>query len=180
MASRDSLNTVLERTLGRKEARRIRGRVLGRSHLLPNFIIIGAMKCATSTLHDQLALQPGLLMSDPKEPNFFSNDEQYRRGLAWYTGLFAAAEDGVLCGESSTHYTKLPTYLRAVERVHKHVPGARLIYVVRHPVDRLVSHYIHEWTERTVPSPIDRAVRECPRLTEYGLYAMQLRPSCVV
>ena len=55
----------------------------------PHFIIIGGMKCATSTLHDQLAAQPGFFMTEPKEPNFFSNDEIYERGLDWYTDLFA-------------------------------------------------------------------------------------------
>ena len=75
----------------------------------PDLIIIGAMKCATSTLHDQLARQPGLFMSVPKEPNFFSDDAQYARGFAWYTSLFADARPGTIRGESSTHYTKLPT-----------------------------------------------------------------------
>ena len=53
---------------------------------LPDFIIIGAMKSATSTLHEQLAVQPGIFMSRPKEPNFFSNDEIVARGLDWYRG----------------------------------------------------------------------------------------------
>mgnify|MGYP000427219719 CR=1 FL=1 len=47
---------------------------------LPNFIIIGAMKCATSSLHEQLNQQPGIFMSELKEPNFFSNDEEYNKG----------------------------------------------------------------------------------------------------
>ena len=59
---------------------------------MPDFIIIGAMKCATSTLHDQLAEQPGFVMSEPKEPNFFSDEENWAKGLGWYSGLFAAAE----------------------------------------------------------------------------------------
>lgn len=143
---------------------------------LPDFIIIGAMKCATSTLHEQLARQPGLYMSDPKEPCFFSGDEAYARGIASYASLFTAARAGGLCGESSTHYTKLPTYPRTVERMRRHMPHVKLIYVMRHPIDRLVSHYIHEWSERTAPDSIETAVRECPRLTDYGCYAKQLRP----
>ena len=79
---------------------------------MPDFLIIGAMKCATTSLHDQLAAQPGLFMSEPKEPFFFSNDEVYARGIDWYAGLFAGAAAGDLCGESSTHYTKLPSYPR--------------------------------------------------------------------
>jgi len=143
---------------------------------LPDFIIIGAMKCATSTLHEQLARQGGLCMSDPKEPCFFSDDEAYGRGIASYASLFASARADGLCGESSTHYTKLPTYPRTVERMRSHLPHLKLIYVMRHPIDRLVSQYMHEWSERTVPDSIETAVRECARLTDYSCYAKQLRP----
>ena len=58
---------------------------------LPHFLVIGAMKSATSTLHNQLAAQPGIFMSTPKEPNFFSDDTVYAQGLAWYHGLFSGA-----------------------------------------------------------------------------------------
>ena len=142
----------------------------------PDFIIIGAMKCATSTLHEQLAAQPGIFMSDPKEPCFFSNDPVYARGWSWYVSLFAAAAPGQLRGESSTHYTKLPTYPRTVERIASHLPDVKLIYVMRHPLERLVSQYVHEWTERTIDGSIDAAVRRYPRLVDYGRYAMQLQP----
>ncbi len=142
----------------------------------PHFMIIGAMKCATSTLHDQLGGQPGVFMSTPKEPNFFSDDDAWRLGVDWYRDLFAGAGAGHVCGESSTHYTKLPTYPETVDRIRRHAPNARFIYVIRHPVQRLVSHYIHEWTERTIECPIDEAVRRYPRLIAYSQYAMQLQP----
>ena len=142
----------------------------------PDFIVIGAMKCATSTLHEQLAAQPGFFLSTPKEPCFFSDDEVYARGWEWYTGLFAGARAGDVCGESSTHYTKLPTYPRTVERMARHLSNVRLIYMMRHPIDRLVSQYIHEWTQRTIDGPIDEAVQRFPRLIDYGRYGMQLRP----
>ena len=57
----------------------------------PDFIVIGAMKSATTTLHEQLARQPGIFMCHPKEPNFFSDDENYARGWGWYGSLFRAA-----------------------------------------------------------------------------------------
>lgn len=142
----------------------------------PHFVIIGAMKCATSTLHDQLGRQPGVFMSEPKEPNFFSDDEQWARGLGWYRSLFASAPEGAVCGESSTHYTKLPTHPLAAERLAAHMPEARLIYVMRDPVDRIVSQYIHEWSVRKVTCPIDEAVRTHPALIDYSRYAMQLGP----
>lgn len=142
----------------------------------PDFIIIGAMKCMTSTLHEQLAAQPGFYMTEPKEPCYFSNDEVYSRGPEWYHGLFRGAKPGDVCGESSTHYTKLPTYPHTLERMYDHAPEAKLIYVMRDPIERLVSQYVHEWTVRRVSCPIDQAIEELPELIEYGKYAYQLRP----
>jgi hypothetical protein len=142
----------------------------------PDFMIIGAMKCATSTLHDQLAVQEGVVMSMPKEPNFFSDEENWGRGLSWYWSLFARAEDGELCGESSTHYTKLPRHPKVIERVAEHVPDAKFIYVMRNPLDRLVSHYMHEWTQRVLTVSLAKAIDDHPALIQFGQYAMQLEP----
>lgn len=142
----------------------------------PDFVIIGAMKCATSTLHDQLGAQSGFFMSDPKEPNFFSDDSRFEQGADWYRGLFRDAPAGSIRGESSTHYTKLPTYLQTIDRLAALIPDAKFVYLMRHPIDRLVSHYIHEWTEANVSDSIDEATDNCPELIEYGRYAMQLEP----
>jgi hypothetical protein len=134
------------------------------------------MKCATSTLHDQLAAQSGIFMSTPKEPNFFSDDEQWNKGTQWYGSLFRNAKEHDICGESSTHYTKLPDYPKTLERMHRHLPSIKLIYVMRHPLDRLISQYMHEWTERTIDTPIETAIKNYSRLIEYGLYSTQLKP----
>lgn len=142
----------------------------------PDFIIIGAMKCATSSLHEQLALQPGIFMTELKEPNFFSNDEQYAKGMEWYLSHFAPAKPDDICGESSTHYTKLPTYPQTIARLRQHFPNVKLIYVMRHPIDRLISQYIHEWTEKVISVNINQAVNEYPELIAYSQYSMQLKP----
>jgi len=141
----------------------------------PDFIIIGAMKCMTSTLHEQLAAQPGILMADPKEPCYFSDDDVHRKGMAWYTSLFSARKASDLCGEASTHYTKLPTYPKTIERMHEACSDVKLIYIMRHPIDRLQSQYIHEWTQRVVSEPIDLAIDSFPELVEYSRYAYQLK-----
>ncbi|MCA8889132.1 MAG: sulfotransferase [Parvularculaceae bacterium] len=143
---------------------------------LPDFVIIGAMKCGTSTLHAQLAAQPGFFMSEPKEPNFFSDDDVYAKGEDWYRGLFAEAPAGAIRGESSTHYTKLPTYPHTVERLAALIPDAKFIYVMRQPVERLVSHYIHEWTQGVIKCPLDEAVEKHPELVAFSRYADQLDP----
>ena len=134
------------------------------------------MKCATSTLHEQLAGQPGFFMSEPKEPNFFSDDEIYARGIQWYQSLFAGAAPTDLCGESSTHYTKLPTYPETLSRMQAALPNVKLIYMMRHPIERLISHYIHEQLEWRMQMPIDEAVERHPELVVYGCYGMQLEP----
>lgn len=142
----------------------------------PHFVIIGAMKCATSTLHDQLARQVGVYMSDPKEPNFFSDDDVWDNGLGWYRDLFANAPKDAICGESSTHYTKLPTHPDAAQRLHEHLPHAKLIYVMRDPVDRLVSQYIHAWSRHETDNDIDHEVRVKPEYIAYSSYWTQLAP----
>lgn len=143
---------------------------------LPDFIIIGAMKCGTSTLAQQLGAQPGIFMTTPKEPNFFSDDAVWARGTDWYRGLFDAARPGDRKGEASTHYTKLPTHPDTIARLRPLVPHPRLVYLIRDPVDRLVSHYIHEWTMGVMSGSIDEAVENHPELVEYGCYGAQMAP----
>jgi hypothetical protein len=142
----------------------------------PDFIVIGAMKSATTTLHEQLARQPGFWMSRPKEPSFFSDDEVYRRGRTWYSRLFEMAGPTDLRGESSTHYSKLPTYPRTVERMVRHLPRLKLIYVLRHPIDRLISQYVHEVTAGRISASLCDAVHKHPELIDYSRYAVQLQP----
>ncbi|MBN47218.1 MULTISPECIES: sulfotransferase family protein [unclassified Methylophaga] len=142
----------------------------------PDFIIIGAMKSATSTLHEQLALQPGFFMSTPKEPNYFSDDHVYNLGLSWYCNLFSEASKDDICGESSTHYTKLPDYPLTLERMKAHLPTLKLIYVIRHPIERLISHYIHQWSQNVIKTDINQAIDEFDELINYSRYSMQLEP----
>lgn len=143
---------------------------------LPQFVIIGAMKSATTALYDQLLQQPGIFLPELKEPNFFSDDKQYSRGLDWYRSLFAAARPSDLIGEASTHYTKLPTYPQTVARLHASLGRPQLVYVMRHPIDRLISQYVHHWSEGEINCGIDEAVTRYPALIAYSRYTQQLAP----
>ena len=134
------------------------------------------MKCATSTLHSQLALQPGIFMTTPKEPNFFSDEQQYARGPEWYIDLFAQADEHSICGESSTHYTKLPDHPETIPRLKAWKDRYKFIYVMRHPVERLISHYIHQWSVGVISCDINKAISQFPELINYSCYAMQLQP----
>lgn len=143
---------------------------------LPDFIIVGAMKCGTSTLAAQLGAQPGLFMTTPKEPNFFSDDDVYAKGPDWYKELFSEAGPDDIKGEASTHYTKKPTHPEALARMRQMLDQPKIIYLIRDPVARAVSHYIHEWTMGVMPRDVERAFSEHRELVSYGCYADQIVP----
>lgn len=115
---------------------------------LPDFLIIGAAKCATTTLHRYLQRHSKLYMSDPKEPEFFSDDKVFSKGEAWYRSLFSQARDDQLCGEASTAYTRWPYSADSAARIAKMLPNVKLIYIMRNPVERAYSHYAHDMRKR--------------------------------
>ncbi|HTO55078.1 MAG TPA: sulfotransferase, partial [Myxococcota bacterium] len=96
------------------------------------------------------------------------------RGRDWYAALFAGASASQLCGESSTHYTKLPTHPEAARRMYELLPKAKLVYVMRDPLERLVSQYLHEWSTREVEGSLEQAVTRHERFVAYSSYARQL------
>ena len=75
---------------------------------LPNLIIIGGLKCGTTSIHHYLGLHPEINMSKPKELNFFVKELNWDLGLDWYRGRFD--ERFEVRGESSPHYTNLPYF----------------------------------------------------------------------
>ena len=80
-------------------------------------------------------------MSKPKELNFFVEELNWDLGLDWYRARFDGRS--VVRGESSPHYTNLPRFTGVAERIHRHCPDARLIYMARDPIDRVLSHWTH-------------------------------------
>jgi hypothetical protein len=79
-----------------------------------------------------------------------------------------------LKGESSTHLTKYPVHPDAAQRLFDEIPDIKLIYVMRDPVDRIVSQFVHEWSEHTIRVDINQAIHEHTRLIAYSSYAMQI------
>jgi hypothetical protein len=107
---------------------------------LPDFLIIGAQKAGTTALYAYLRQHPQITGPSWKEVSFF--DRHYARGAAWYRGNFPnALRARGLVGEASPSYVFHPL---APERVAALVPEAKLIALVRNPVDRAFSHYQHE------------------------------------
>ena len=142
----------------------------------PDFLIIGAMKSGTSTLAAQLSEQAGIFVTVPKEPNYFSDDDVYGQGPDWYRGLFAAARADDLKGEASTHYTKLPTYPETISRAKAALSAPKIVYLIRNPVTRAVSHFIHEWSQGNMSDDMEAEFAAHPELVAYGSYAMQISP----
>jgi hypothetical protein len=140
---------------------------------LPNLIVIGAQKCGTSVLHYYLSLHPQVSMSRPKELNFFIEERNWPRGLDWYRAQFDA--DAGVRGEASPNYTAFPQHQGVPERMHSVVPNAKLIYMVRDPLERIAAHWVHNYAKRREKGSLAETLAH-PN-TSYvtrSLYAMQL------
>jgi len=125
----------------------------GPSRVAPDFLLIGAMKAGTTTLIGYLARHPRVYVPAMKEPGYFSQAERHERGWDWYQSLFRDAEPGQVCGEASTCYSRHPHFLDAASLIAERLPDVRLIYLMRHPVERAYSHYRHD-RERLHNDPV--------------------------
>jgi hypothetical protein len=115
--------------------------------MLPNVIIIGAMKSGTTSLHYYLNQHPAISMSDEKELDYFVAERNWNRGIGWYESNFTTRAH--IHGESSPGYTQYPLYAGVAARMSSVVPHAKLIYIVRDPIERIVSHYLHAYADGT-------------------------------
>lgn len=104
-------------------------------------IVIGSGKCGTTTLFKLLQSHPLIFGSSKKETMFFSH--KYREGIEWYHTFFdGAGADQEWC-ESSPQYTFCTEIPGVPERIHTYNPAAKLLYIVREPIARIVSHFQH-------------------------------------
>jgi hypothetical protein len=131
---------------------------------MPNFLIIGAMKAGTTALYYYLEQHPQIYMSPVKEPDFFcfegekNLDGSPATDIDTYRDLFKSVSSERAIGEASHCYLYEP---RAVERIKHYVPEARFIAVLRNPVDRAHSHFLHRVRDGTEPlTEFARALRE--------------------
>ncbi len=142
---------------------------------LPNFLVIGSMKAGTTSLFRYLSAHPEVAMGSYKEIEFFSSDEHWQLGLDWYSEFFATVDNGAIAiGECSTGYTKFPAFSHAADRIASTLPDARLIYLVREPIERMRSHYEHAVLAGGEDRPIEVAMLEDPQYVDTSRYALQL------
>ena len=110
-----------------------------------DFMIIGAQKCATSTLFKILNNHPSIIGCNHKEPHFFSTSNNWKRDVSTYHALFKEQE-GALYFEASTTYTFYPLRnLHIWNDIFDYNPNMKFIYLVRTPVDRIISSYMHTY-----------------------------------
>jgi hypothetical protein len=141
--------------------RRAYGRATASLRPLPDFLIIGAQKAGTTALYAYLRWHPGITGPTFKEVSFF--DRHYARGEQWYRAHLPARTGSRLVGEASPSYLFHPL---APERVAAVIPDARLIAILRDPVDRAFSHYQHEVSLGREPLSFEEALdREEERLS---------------
>jgi hypothetical protein len=114
------------------------GRATARLRPLPDFLILGAQKAGTTALYAYLRWHPHITGPSFKEVSFF--DRHYARGERWYRAHMPVRRSGIV-GEASPSYLFHPL---APDRVARILPNARLIALLRNPVDRAFSHYQHE------------------------------------
>jgi hypothetical protein len=147
----------------------------GEPGVLPNLVVIGGLKCGTTSLHHYLNLHPEISMSRPKELNFFVAELNWGLGPAWYGAHFDPA--ATVRGETSPHYTDRPRLAGVAERMRDLIPHAHIVYMVRDPIDRMLSHYLHNvaggYEQRTLEEAFGRWDTA---YVDRSRYAFQLEP----
>jgi hypothetical protein len=117
---------------------------------LPGFLVIGGQRCGTTSLHSYLAVHPQVRAATGKELQYFSL--HYGRGERWYRGHFPPSSPGMVSFEASPLYLFHPL---AAERAAATLPSARYVALLRDPVERAWSHYLH--TRSYGQEPLDFA-----------------------
>jgi len=148
--------------------------------MLPNFIIVGAPKAGTTSLYQYLSEHPQVFMSTPKEVNYFSREEIEVQGLYYkafkagsleeYKLLFDNAKGRKAIGEGSVSYLFYPN---TAAKIKESIPDAKIIILLRNPVDRGFSHYLMDYRLGLVDLPYENIVRKISTSKNIGLYYQQ-------
>ena len=140
-----------------------------------DFIIIGAQKSGTTSLSEQLTGHSQICFCKIKEPAYFNTAPDWKAGLNDYHHLYSPSE-GQLCGEASTSYTFLPEYPDTHLRLFEYNPELKLIYIMRNPVERIISHYAHRLALNRITEPPEFAVFSDSAYLNRSRYSLQISP----
>lgn len=143
------------------------------------------MKSGTSSLHQYLNTHPEIFMCEPKEPCYFVNPKQLnwpniQKLKLWnnedkYLDLFNEAGEAKILGESSTLYTKDPHVTGVAERLFHFNSDAHLIYIMRDPIERSISHYWHETRQGNETQSLLEAVKKNSLYQDVSNYPKQIK-----
>jgi len=135
---------------------------------LPDFIVIGAQRCGTSSLWRTLCEHPALVPATPhKEVHYYDNN--YAKGRAWYESRWPARKDG------KVHFEATPSYIfrdRVPERVARDIPHAKFVLLLRNPVDRAWSQY---WVYQAVYGGMKVLFNPSHETVRRGVYVQGLK-----
>jgi len=117
----------------------------------PNYFVIGAAKCGSSSLCAMLGKHPDVFMTEPKEPKFFNVPTVYAKGYDWYESLFASANGKRMLGEGTASYAARAIFPEVPGRIREYAPEAKFIYIVRHPLEKIASMWVESatWSRET-------------------------------
>ena len=140
-----------------------------------NFMLIGAMKCGTSTLAHILKNHPDIGFCKIKEPHFFSRTKNWNLHINEYHDLFNYKE-GKIFGEASTSYTRYPSNNLGIwNDIYDYNSKMKFLYLVRNPVDRAISHYMHSYERGFTNKTFEKSVKNSI-IINTGRYFTQLKP----
>lgn len=130
----------------------------------PDFIVLGVMKCGTSSVCAYLEDHPEVFMLPNCDPNYFCDDSNFEKGTQWYEAHFAGRNGEKICGEGSNGYSWGARFPNSAPRMFEYHPGLKLVYMVRHPIERMVSAWIQNRSDcgDAVPPSLNRCFIEEP------------------
>lgn len=143
--------------------------------MLPNFVVIGSMNAGTTSLYHYLRAHPDVFMARNKELSFFAAEQNWERGPQWYEAQFEDADGATAVGEASVIYSMHPVFDGVAERMASVIPDAKLIYLVRDPIERMQTQYLNYRFPkriRRLPSRTDGLLR---RPFDDHLFALSYR-----
>jgi hypothetical protein len=138
----------------------------------PDFMICGAMKCGTTSLHYLLNKHPQICLPDSKknynELHFFDNASNFAKGTEWYENHFKSCKANQKIGQTSPMYI---FHREAPKRIFEYSPNVKLIFILRDPVRRAYSHYFTKVNNGSESLSFERALEiESTRMNESALF----------
>lgn len=142
---------------------------------IPNLLVIGGMKCGSTSIVSHLGIHSRVYVSEVKEPHYLCKKEVSDDGVrALYEQLYRDSGDVAWRVDGSTGYSKKPAVKGIAERAQRVLGDVKIVYAVRNPVDRLLSHHYHCFREGKCSGDLQEAIVECPELVDFGRYWWQI------